>query len=79
MVLYTLSEADAAKINARRDADRNSGNRVEAGQDCAAIVVAAWGNSSANLQVLLDGTDTYWATSRSEGDEQGHWHWPPRA
>lgn len=29
--------------------------------------------------ILLDGTDLYWAMSRSEGDEQGRWHWPPRA
>jgi hypothetical protein len=31
-----------------------------------------------NLQVHLDGTDTYWATSRYEGDQPGHWTWPPR-
>jgi hypothetical protein len=26
----------------------------------------------------LDGTDTYWATSRTEGAGDGHWAWPPR-
>lgn len=78
IVHYTLNEHDAKVINARRVAYSNIGNSVQAGADCAAIVVAAWGNSSANLQVLLDGEDSYWATSRSEGDDQGHWHWPPR-
>lgn len=78
IVHYTLNDDDAAKINQRRDDDPNSGNRVEAGQDCAAVVVAAWGNSSCNLTLLLDGKDTYWALSKSEGDERGHWHWPPR-
>lgn len=83
IVHYTLNETDADKINARRVSaavpEVGGGNRVVAGQDCAAVVVACWGNSSANLQVLLDGADSYWATSRSEGDEQGRWHWPPRA
>lgn len=82
MVHYTLNEADAESINTRRISDEfpgmNSGNRVEAGQDCAAVVVRVWSDSLVNLQVLLDGTDSYWATSRSEGDGQGHWHWPPR-
>ncbi|GAA4560510.1 hypothetical protein [Planotetraspora kaengkrachanensis] len=35
-------------------------------------------NGVCNLQVLLDGNDAYWATSRTEGDEPGRWSWPPR-
>ncbi|MGP3965694.1 hypothetical protein ACTWPT_58105 [Nonomuraea sp. 3N208] len=31
-----------------------------------------------NLQVFLDGNDTYWVTSRSEGDQSDTWTWPPR-
>jgi hypothetical protein len=30
-----------------------------------------------NLQVVLDGNDHYWATSRIQGDEPGQWRWPP--
>ncbi|MEU8279799.1 hypothetical protein ACFYOK_04625 [Microbispora bryophytorum] len=54
------------------------GNFAEAGQVYPAIVVRVWESSfnSANLQVLLDGNDTYWATSRSEGDQPGRWAWP---
>ncbi|MGI5161374.1 hypothetical protein [Microbispora sp. CA-102843] len=56
------------------------GNHVEAGQVYPAIVVRVWESSfnSANLQVLLDGNDAYWATSKAEGDEPGTWAWPPR-
>lgn len=70
------------------------GNRAEAGQVYPAMVVRTFGGSAANLQVFLDGNDTYWGTSRSnhEGDtgsthsvntpdisyHGGSWHWPPR-
>lgn len=46
-----------------------------------AVIVRAWGDteqSAVNLQVLLDGCDTYWATSRSQVPGQGQWIEPPR-
>ena len=57
------------------------GNTAREGDVCAAIVVRVFdpSTSTANLQVHLDGNDTYWATSRTEGDGPGHWRWPPRA
>jgi hypothetical protein len=57
----------------------HAGNAVSEGDTCAAVVVRVFGESGANLQVLLDGSDTYWATSRAEGDTPGTWAWPPRA
>ena len=57
------------------------GNRAAAGQVYPAVVVATWGTTpgcAVNLQVVLDGTDTYWATSRCGGDADGQWSWPPR-
>jgi hypothetical protein len=42
------------------------------------MVVRTFGGPAANLQVHLDGTDTYWATSRCEGEGPGFWAWPPR-
>ncbi|OKI47225.1 hypothetical protein [Micromonospora sp. CB01531] len=93
IVHYTLTEQDAEQINRRRQDFANRpggpghegfqahvGNRAEAGQTFPAEVVRTFGGSAVNLQVRLDGTDTYWATSRSEGEpgEQGHWIWPPR-
>lgn len=95
IVLYTLGEADAAAINKRRadfmafqqtlaGAPESGhvahvGNHVDAGNVYPAVVVRAFGGPAANLKVLLDGTDDYWATSRSEGDAEGQWAWPARA
>lgn len=102
IVHYTLSEADAAAINVRRedfkafgDSHPHShapgqpgttghiahvGNHASAGEVCPATIVRVFGSASAaNLQVHLDGNDTYWATSRTEGTGPGHWSWPERA
>lgn len=57
------------------------GNAVVAGQVYPAMVVEVFDPAAAgwvNLQVFLDGADTYWATSRVEGTEAGRWSWPPR-
>jgi hypothetical protein len=44
-------------------------------------VVVTWEDhvrqASCNLQVFLDGTDVYWATSRSEFDPNKHGDWEP--
>ncbi len=82
-VLYTLSETDAATINQRRDDLRIVGLRVfagleaEPGQTFPATVTRVDGDA-VNLQVSLDGTDVFWAPSRTEGEpgEQGHWVQP---
>lgn len=57
------------------------GNHASAGDTYPAMVVRVFDEAkpTANLQVHLDGTDTYWATSRAEGDGNGFWTWPPRA
>lgn len=59
------------------------GNQASEGDLYPAIVVRTFGGPSVNLQVFLDGNDTYWATSRSETDadkrESGKWFWPARA
>ncbi len=88
-VLYILTAADADAINQRRAHPRGGasedaghrnfvGNRASEGDICPAVVVRTFGGPAANLQVLLDGNDTYWATSRSEGDGPGFWAWPAR-
>jgi hypothetical protein len=59
------------------------GNHAEAGQVFPAQIVRIFdpeGDSgTSNLQVFLDGNDTYWATSRKTGNGEGDWTWPPRA
>lgn len=94
IVHYTLNAGDAEAINRRRKdfADSQSaaaatgfvghvGNQAEAGQVYPAMVVRVFDPraTTANLQVLLDGNDSYWATSRTERDGEGGWAWPPRA
>lgn len=57
------------------------GNTVVAGDIYPAVAVRVFGdadNPPVNLQVLLDGNDSHWATSRHEDATQtpGTWHWP---
>ena len=49
------------------------GNHAGEGQECAAKVVRVFdpGSHTANLQVFLDGNDTYWATSATLGTGPG--------
>jgi hypothetical protein len=74
IVLYKLSESDANDIKHRRGAAQ--GNVPHAGEVYPAVVVRSWGGPSVNLQVFLDGPDSYWAPSRKEGTVEGCWTWP---
>lgn len=59
----------------------HAGNHVTAGEVYPAVVVRVFDTTkpTANLQVLLDGYDTHWATSATHGNEPGQWSWrqPP--
>ncbi len=78
IVLYRLSQVDITSImNARRNSVLR-GNAMEAGDIFPAMVVAVWGEtptSAVNLKVMLDGDDSFWATSRVVGDTPGTYHW----
>ena len=53
------------------------GNPVRAGDVFPATVVRVFEQAgSANLQVTLDGTDTFWACSVAEGTGGRTWAWP---
>ncbi|MFM9542333.1 hypothetical protein [Streptomyces turgidiscabies] len=83
IVHYTLSEQDAAEINRRRadDPAAYAGNQAREGDVCPAMIARIFGEtpeSAVNLQVTLDGNDTFWATSRTEGEGPFHWAWPER-
>jgi hypothetical protein len=63
-------------------AQAHMGNSVAAGDVYPAMIVRTWGNtaeSAVQLQVFLDGTDAYWATSRTCGEEPGTYAWPVRS
>lgn len=54
------------------------GNFTRKGDVCPAKVVRTFDETvtTANLQVYLDGNDTYWATSRRDGEGPGTWAYP---
>lgn len=91
IVLYVLDEADVALITKRRINARplviddgfqtHDGNPVEAGEIYPMVIVRTWGDkptSPINGQVLLDGGDSLWKTSRDHNAEKlpGTFHWP---
>lgn len=93
IVLYTLTDFDAQTINKRRSdfvehrkaeayTDTgyvaHHGNAAREGDAYPAVVIRVWPDDLINAQVLLDGTDAYWITSRSQGEGAGNWNWPPR-
>lgn len=67
-------------------AQAHIGNQARAGEIFPMIITKVWGDSpvsSVNGQVLLDGNDCFWATSRDQVvadsvDKQGLWFEPPR-
>jgi hypothetical protein len=84
VVHYQLGDTDVNLIIKRRVDLKAAGggvvgNPVSAGEPYPATVVQVFGDDPyVNLQVHLDGYDTYWATSRREGTGPGTWCWPPR-
>jgi hypothetical protein len=92
IVRYTLSEQDAARINRPRQEFHSNarfqgtgfvghvGNHVREGEVYPAMIVRVFDprSTTANLKVLLDGNDEFWATSRQLGDGPSFWAWPER-
>jgi hypothetical protein len=79
IVLYRLNAGDVALIDRRLPEHLEHRNAVYEGDVYPAMVVRVFDPSTtANLQVFLDGDCSYWATSRTESGEPGHWSWPPR-
>lgn len=70
LVTYQLNDGDVQVIDNQRANGASAGNFVSAGDVFPAVVVKNWG-TSVNLQVLLDGSDTYWRTSAPEGTGPG--------
>ena len=57
------------------------GNTVHAGEVYPLVITRIFGDNATeetgvNGQVLLDGNDTFWATSRHVGTEEGTFFWP---
>lgn len=83
IVHYRLTENDVALIASQRDGTVKTGNAPREGDVYPLIITRVWEQdpteaSAINGQVLLDGNDTLWVTSRKQGDELGNWFAPPR-
>jgi hypothetical protein len=90
-VLYTLTAGDVRYITGNRQRSEQAalasdvlgaalhGAEVRVGDVYAATVVRVHSidpDEPINLQVHLDGNDTYWTVRRSEGTGPGTWTWP---
>ena len=93
IVIYMLKTSDAEAINRRRDHAKahmdehranatgvmvHVGNMAKTGEEYPMIITRTWGPDLVNGTVMLDGSDTFWATSVGHGDQPGMWHWPTR-
>lgn len=99
IVEYFLNDYDVEQINRRRDDAARSGfagettgavvhvgNRVHPGDSYPMVIVRVWENTfptPVNGQLLLDGNDTLWVTSKAQAaddreDLRGTWRAYPR-
>lgn len=80
IVLYCLSITDVRQIMAYRHANSDfSSPSVAEGDVFPAMVTKVHGPDMINVKVMLDGHDTFWATSRSVSEDPapGYFHWMP--
>lgn len=55
------------------------GNEVTAGDRFPMVITRLWGTTPDSVvqgTVMLDGSDTFWATSVGAGEVAGTWAWP---
>lgn len=85
IVHYKVGKSDAVTINQRRleYPKQAQGNTVSAGDVFPMVITRIFDSnpteeSSVNGQLLLDGDDTHWLTSRQQGDSDTQWSEPPR-
>lgn len=75
IVIYKTTEAQRNEFKY----NLTSGTYSNIQTELPAIIVAAWGPTTVNLQVFVDGhIKTMWVTSAIQGDTEGQWNWPKR-
>ncbi|HEX3781701.1 MAG TPA: hypothetical protein VHX38_18720 [Pseudonocardiaceae bacterium] len=76
-----LNAAGVTLASQELGAQIHHGNDARTGDVYPMVIVRTWGNtveSCVNGQVLLDGNDTLWVTSRSQGSGEAQWSAPER-
>jgi hypothetical protein len=74
----TNSTSIATRIESKEwpaGAQAHIGNEVGEGDVVPMIIVKQWGPNTVNGQAFLDGNDTLWVTSATEGDGPGQYKW----
>lgn len=74
-----LNAAGVTLASQELGAQIHVGNRAAEGETYPMVITRVFGDqptSAVNGQVLLDGNDTYWATSVSHGEGPRHFVWP---
>jgi len=85
IVWFVFDQSSADDVARQRQTvisgHQETGNTVMVGDIYPAMIVRIFGGTTINVKVMLDGTDTYWATSVPYSDAKGPrtWHWPDRA
>ena len=84
IVQYTLTEGDAASINRYKSEHGLSANPHGQGDVLPLLICKVWADEpvesrAVNGQVFVDGDFSYWATSRCQGEGEGHWVSPVAA
>jgi hypothetical protein len=44
--------------------------------ECPAMIVRVWSDTTVNLKLIEDGPINSWKTSVIQGDGKGNWQWP---
>ena len=85
IVAYKISAEEAFIINDRRrtvvDADNEPiyrGNQAGGSEEFPLLVTKVWSDGSINGQLFLDGNDSLWIASSTEGIGPHTWRWPNR-
>src|SRR5216110_3234321 len=77
-IVYFVVDAATAEAIAQQRFGVVYGNDVDAGDIVPALIVKVWSGVCVNLKLLLDGPDTYWATSVEYSADPAtprSWHW----
>jgi len=77
IVYYVFDDEDIKEIAAFCAKTGSTCSPLKPGDIAPAMVVKVWQGTTINLKVMLDGTDTCWATSVvfDEKKSPRSWHW----